>query len=124
MKKIDINEEKPITKYSRQGDVYLYLVEDESRLPDNLEWEEVKEFTLAHGESTGHRHRLVAELPGSAVWVARGFDGKTYVRTTRGVRGYHEQHDEHGYDLPEGFHQQGQEIEYDYLSKKNRRSMD
>lgn len=111
-----------IREYSRQGDVYLHLYKDEE-LPKNLEWKEVKEVILAHGEKTGHTHQLIAE-GGSQIWIAKGFNNETYIKTTKGVRGYHPEHDPKGYEIKEGFHKQIQEIEYDYLSKKNKQVVD
>lgn len=55
----------------RQGDILFVEIE---KLPE-LHQKEVKEFVIAEGEISGHKHKLVIERPKTKVKISSGSDG-------------------------------------------------
>ena len=76
---------KPVTKLARQGDI-LFIRKD--TLPKGLK--PSKDSILAHGEVTGHAHRVI-EAEGVAVLETE--KGDKYVASTKE---WEVKHDEHG----------------------------
>ncbi|MCX5787543.1 MAG: hypothetical protein NTX64_03380 [Elusimicrobia bacterium] len=105
-------------KYWQQGDVLLRPVEPDA-IPEGRAVKPVDgSLILAHGEATGHAHRISA-MDGLTLIDARG---KMFLRA--GVP-FTILHEEHGpIELPPGGYKVSRVLEYDYWAERTREVAD
>jgi len=100
----------------RQGDVILRRVQS---MPEMDDEKKLSHLTLAEGESTGHRHRIIqgqAQLYQLAV-------GVMYLRVlSEFAKIFHEEHEE--IELPKGDYQVLIEREYDWVEGLEKKVVD
>lgn len=102
----------------QQGDVVGQLVDT---VPTGVKLHVKRDGVLAHGETTGHAHRL-AEASGGLLYEAE--DGTLYVKV--GPKGATITHEEHGPVTlpPESVYQVGRVAEYDHFQEEARQVRD
>jgi hypothetical protein len=94
-------------KFYRQGDVLLKRIDHTpTTTPAN-----VKELTLAHGETTGHHHTLYGERGGIEVWEPNVTQRNRIFRVTKPTELRHQEHGTHL--IQPGTYIQGPEREFD-----------
>jgi len=94
----------------RHGDIILKPIE---KLPENLKVvSKENEFVLARGETTGHKHLLVAEEPQS-MEILQDKNGRYYLKFYKPVKLTHEEHKT--LTIEPGIYEVFREREYDYF---------
>jgi len=101
----------------RHGDV---LIRQIAKLPEGLnKVKQDKEFILAYGEITGHRHVLKTADPVITVYEN---EGKTYLHVEKPAEVTHEEHKK--ISIEPGFYVVETEREYDYFKEEKAKVID
>jgi hypothetical protein len=105
-------------KTYRHGDLIIKPIK---KLPDGLRLiSKGKKFVLAKGETTGHKHLLVAEP--KTMRILQDANGKFYLDFFAPVKITHEEHKT--LIIEPGLYEVGNEREYDYFLQEIRNVVD
>jgi hypothetical protein len=97
----------------RQGDIILFAIDQLPEEKFSAIDREQGDIILAHGESTGHAHRIKAPI--TAIEYLRAENGDRYLKVNEECRLTHEEHSEAV--LPAGFYvvDQQRELNFGYV---------
>jgi len=99
--------------YYRQGDIILIPVEKLPRKATQLYVG--KSYVLAKGETTGHRHLLVADEPETKIAILKDKKGRMYLKVENGKALLtHEEHK--ALEIEPSFYIVRREREFDYFA--------
>lgn len=105
-------------KLYQQGDV---LIESVESIPEGLKRK--KDFVLADGEVTGHKHQIdLKDVEADMIEVYEGKDGMLFVRAKQDVKVKHEEHKE--ITIPKGIWRVRKVKEYDHMLEESREVRD
>ena len=94
----------------RHGDLAIKQI---TKLPDCLT--KAKDTVLAYGESTGHKHLLIADNP-QMIRVLEDKNGNKYLEVKGGAKLTHEEHKT--IEIERGFYIVEHEKEFDYFDNE------
>lgn len=105
-------------KIYRHGDIILKEIEN---LPKNLKSvSKESQFVLAEGETTGHKHTLVAKP--QTMEILQDKKGRFYLKFSDVVELTHQEHKT--IFIQPGIYEVGNEREYDYFLEEIRKVVD